>query len=59
MPKKTRHENSYIALSLLFYAAVVAGIFFIPWAWYVKVPVLIGAALVYECALRLIVKIYK
>jgi len=64
MPKKTIHENIYILISVLFYAAVVAGFFLLPWGpvlnpWYFRLLVLVGVALVYEVILKFIVKKFK
>ena len=59
MPRKTRHENLYILLSVVLYAAIVTAYFFIPWKWYIKLPALIGVAVVYELALYFVVKRFK
>jgi len=59
MPKKTKHENLYILLSAVFYAAAVAAYFLLPWQWYVKAPVLLAAVAAYEVALYFLVKRFK
>ena len=64
MPKKTRHENIYIALSVFVYAVLIAAYFLPPWPhalkpWYYKLTVLVTAAAVYEGILWFVVKKFK
>jgi hypothetical protein len=59
MSKRTRHENIYILLSLIVYAALVTAYFLLRWEWYIKLPVLLAAAAAYELTLKLIVRRYK
>ncbi|GHV00773.1 hypothetical protein FACS1894211_08900 [Clostridia bacterium] len=59
MAKRARHENIYILISLIVYAAIVTAYFLLPWSRYVKLPILLVIAAVYELALRRIVKRFK